>query len=169
MTSVLWLGQPSSKAVFTAIGFSYFFAKTMFVALLAVGAFRFTTPQLTGLKNRRALAAVLRAAYDTGATIVFFDLNDFKEINDSLGHQAGDEWRKRFADALRASFRPDDHVFRFAGDEFVVIAQGAQPSRSSIAWTSCGSDSGTNASAASRSSFRPGTPISRRTATARPR
>jgi diguanylate cyclase (GGDEF)-like protein len=81
---------------------------------------------LTGLKNRRALAGVLRAAYDTGATIVFFDLNDFKEINDTLGHQAGDECLKRFGDALKASFRPGDHVFRFAGDEFVVIAQGAE-------------------------------------------
>src|SRR5437764_11270165 len=41
---------------------------------------------LTGLSNRRALPAVLRAAYETGATVMFFDLNDFKAINDSLGH-----------------------------------------------------------------------------------
>ena len=82
---------------------------------------------LTGLSNRRALPAVLRAVYDTGATVIFFDLNDFKEINDSLGHQVGDECLKKFAQALQGSFRPSDHVFRFAGDEFVVVAPSAQP------------------------------------------
>ena len=84
---------------------------------------------LTGLSNRRALPTVLRAVYDTGATVIFFDLNDFKEINDSLGHQVGDECLKAFAGALQASFRPSDHVFRFAGDEFVVIAPAAQPAQ----------------------------------------
>lgn len=82
---------------------------------------------LTGLANRRVIPSVLRAAYDTGATILFFDLNDFKRVNDSYGHQAGDECLKKFAGVLRASFRPDDHVIRYAGDEFVVIAQGVEP------------------------------------------
>jgi diguanylate cyclase (GGDEF)-like protein len=84
---------------------------------------------LTGLSNRRALPAVLRAAYDTGATIMFFDLNDFKEINDTLGHQVGDECLKTFATALQGSFRPTDHVFRFGGDEFVVVAPSVQPAQ----------------------------------------
>ena len=84
---------------------------------------------LTGLSNRRALPAVLRAAYDTGATIMFFDLNDFKAINDSLGHQVGDECLKTFAGVLQASFRPSDRVFRFGGDEFVVIAPSIQPAQ----------------------------------------
>jgi len=82
---------------------------------------------LTGLSNRRVIPGVLRAAYDTGATILFFDLDDFKKVNDEYGHQAGDECLKRFAAALRASFRPADHVIRYAGDEFVVIAQGVEP------------------------------------------
>jgi diguanylate cyclase (GGDEF)-like protein len=83
---------------------------------------------LTGLANRRGLPAVLRRVYPTGATILFFDLNDFKEINDSYGHPAGDECLKRFARALQAGFRPDDDVIRYAGDEFVVVA-GAEPAQ----------------------------------------
>jgi diguanylate cyclase (GGDEF)-like protein len=54
-------------------------------------------------------------------------LDDFKEINDSYGHQAGDDCLKRFSQALQASFRPDDHVIRYAGDEFVVVAQAVEP------------------------------------------
>jgi diguanylate cyclase (GGDEF)-like protein len=82
---------------------------------------------LTGLENRRALPGVLRESFETGATILFFDLNDFKEINDSYGHQTGDECLKHFARSLEASFRPEDHVIRYAGDEFVVVARGAEP------------------------------------------
>lgn len=82
---------------------------------------------LTGLANRRALPNILRESFATGASIVFFDLNDFKIINDSYGHQAGDDCLKRFARALQATFRPDDHVIRYAGDEFVVVAPGLSP------------------------------------------
>lgn len=84
---------------------------------------------LTGLSNRRALPEVLRSVFDSGATILFFDLNDFKRINDSYGHQIGDECLKRFARVLQASFRPEDHVIRYAGDEFVVVAKSAGPAQ----------------------------------------
>jgi diguanylate cyclase (GGDEF)-like protein len=82
---------------------------------------------LTGLLNRRALPTALRQAFDSGATLLFFDLNDFKDINDSYGHHAGDDALKRFARALQASFRPTDDIFRHAGDEFVVVARGSEP------------------------------------------
>lgn len=76
---------------------------------------------VTGLANRRALPAMLREPFPSGATILFFDLNDFKIINDSYGHAVGDECLKRFARALEATF---EHVVRYAGDEFVAIAAG---------------------------------------------
>ena len=82
---------------------------------------------LTGLINRRSLTPLLHSARDSGATILFFDLNDFKGINDVHGHQVGDACLKRFGQALQAHFRPSDHVIRFAGDEFIVIAPGARP------------------------------------------
>ena len=82
---------------------------------------------LTGLLNRRALPAILQSSLGTGATVVFFDLNDFKRINDSYGHHIGDAALQRFARALEACFGPDDQVIRYSGDEFVVVAQGSEP------------------------------------------
>jgi diguanylate cyclase (GGDEF)-like protein len=79
---------------------------------------------LTGLDNRRALPAIFRTAQPTGATLLFFDIDNFKSINDLHGHHVGDECLRGFATALRDSFRPHDTVLRYAGDEFLVIARG---------------------------------------------
>jgi diguanylate cyclase (GGDEF)-like protein len=79
---------------------------------------------LTALANRRALPEIFRAVQPNGARLLFFDIDHFKSINDLHGHQTGDECLQRFASALRESFRPDDAVVRFGGDEFLVVASG---------------------------------------------
>jgi diguanylate cyclase (GGDEF)-like protein len=79
---------------------------------------------LTGLANRRGLPEILRAMHGQGATLLFFDLDGFKEVNDRYGHAVGDDCLKRFAAALLESFRPSDSIVRYAGDEFVVVASG---------------------------------------------
>ena len=81
---------------------------------------------LTGVFNRRRLPDILNDSRLTGATILFFDLDDFKGINDVHGHHVGDEALRRFARVLTSSFRPGDHVIRYAGDEFIVVGQGIE-------------------------------------------
>jgi diguanylate cyclase (GGDEF)-like protein/PAS domain S-box-containing protein len=84
---------------------------------------------LTGLANRRQfeeeLAAAVARATRTGAAlmVVSLDLDKFKQINDTLGHAAGDEVLVEFARRVRASVYNVDLVARLGGDEFVVLVQ----------------------------------------------
>ena len=86
--------------------------------------------ELTGLANRalftnRVEQALLRASRDGLRTaVLFLDLDDFKEINDSLGHAAGDSLLMQGADRLRACLRAGDTAARLGGDEFAVLLEG---------------------------------------------
>lgn len=82
---------------------------------------------LTGLLNRRVLEQVLEREfrraqrYSLPLALVFIDLNDFKKVNDSFGHEAGDMLLQHLARHLQRLSRSTDTVARFAGDEFVLI------------------------------------------------
>jgi len=88
------------------------------------------TDSLTGLMNRRALMQELRrltsVAQRTGRWLLAgtVDLDGFKQINDSHGHEAGDDFLCGIADALRVALRAGDVLARMGGDEFVVIGLG---------------------------------------------
>jgi diguanylate cyclase (GGDEF)-like protein len=84
---------------------------------------------LTGLANRRSLDEIFRVVRPEGATLLFFDLDGFKEVNDLHGHQVGDDCLRRFASALTDCFRPTDVAVRYAGDEFLVVARGLSESQ----------------------------------------
>ncbi len=89
---------------------------------------------LTGLPNRAALEIHLAAALamarrnGTQVALLFIDLDNFKTINDSLGHHAGDLLLCEVADRLRSAIRESDQVARLGGDEFVVVVEGIKRS-----------------------------------------
>jgi diguanylate cyclase (GGDEF)-like protein/PAS domain S-box-containing protein len=84
--------------------------------------------ELTGLPNRRALEDELDRRLLAGGelSLLFLDLDRFKDVNDTLGHLIGDELLREIGNRLRRSCRADDLVGRLAGDEFIVIT-GTQP------------------------------------------
>lgn len=89
------------------------------------------TDSVAGCMNHRAmrrrLSEEIARAQRTGGTLscAMVDLDDFKLVNDRLGHHAGDRLLREAADALMGEFRAFDRVARYGGDEFVVILPGA--------------------------------------------
>lgn len=87
---------------------------------------------LTGLHNRQYLlehgpALVRGSRPDAPAQVALIDLDRFKEINDTLGHAAGDTVLRAFAALLAARLAPDDMVARYGGEEFVVVRGPSAP------------------------------------------
>ena len=84
--------------------------------------------ELTGLPNRRLFAARLTHAIEysdrrhSSLALVVLDLNDFKKINDTLGHVSGDQVLREVSVVLRKSIRASDTVARLGGDEFIIVA-----------------------------------------------
>ena len=82
-----------------------------------------STDELTGAANRRGIEFFIDSYIAKGSvfTVVILDIDEFKAINDSFGHVAGDEILMKFARALRSSTRQQDLVGRLGGDEFIVV------------------------------------------------
>ena len=85
---------------------------------------------LTGLPNRLLLAELLADSIASanldvsGAAVVFVDLDGFKFVNDTLGHEAGDALLQQVAERLSACVRRGDMLARMGGDEFMVVVNG---------------------------------------------
>jgi diguanylate cyclase (GGDEF)-like protein len=88
---------------------------------------RASRDEVTGLANRAAftdeLARCLRRG-NTHLALLLLDFDGFKQVNDTLGHAAGDEVLRSAADRLRAAMRPGDLIARLGGDEFTIILGG---------------------------------------------
>lgn len=86
-----------------------------------------TTDHLTGLANRRRFKDVLERCYSeavryrTDLTCIMCDLDHYKQLNDTLGHQVGDEMLVLTAEIIRSSLRGSDTAARYGGDEFVLL------------------------------------------------
>ena len=89
-----------------------------------------STDPLTGLGNRRALEQLLEKMFSPGnnkfeqVAALLIDIDQFKNINDQLGHDAGDQCLIFLASVLQSSLRQGDHALRIGGDEFIVLMPG---------------------------------------------
>ena len=93
---------------------------------------------LTGLLNRRSFERALSnqlahvRRYGTSSALLFIDLDDFKYVNDSLGHAEGDKLIVRVAETLTAELRETDVLARLGGDEFAVLLPHAEPAHARV-------------------------------------
>jgi len=85
------------------------------------------TEPLTGLANRRAVETALEAAvsrakrYSSELSVIFLDVDDFKQINDRFGHKVGDDVLRAIARVVLSSLRAEDVAGRYGGEEFLVV------------------------------------------------
>lgn len=77
--------------------------------------------ELTGVYNRSGYDLLLSAMDLSSSYFLIFDVDDFKLVNDTYGHETGDKVLKKVADTLMNNFRSDDYICRIGGDEFVVL------------------------------------------------
>lgn len=88
-----------------------------------------TIDPLTGVANRRKVEQQLERKVSRAMpfSVIYLDINNFKKVNDTLGHLVGDDLLKQFAGELRSAFRSTDLIGRWGGDEFIVLVDGPLP------------------------------------------
>ncbi len=91
---------------------------------------------LTGLPNRAQLRQLIHQAIEgcpggNNVALVFLDLDHFKDVNDTLGHSAGDELLVELTQRLRSRLQPGDMLGRLGGDEFVMVLPNCDPAKAS--------------------------------------
>lgn len=124
--------QPETIYTFTAsytlvVFFCYHFSTRLIKDNLRLTAQAVTDP-LTGVENRRALEDAIGRIIDARSdkpgsphSLIMIDIDDFKVINDTWGHDVGDQVLKRIAETLRSSIATQGRVYRFGGEEFAVL------------------------------------------------
>jgi diguanylate cyclase (GGDEF)-like protein len=90
---------------------------------IEVLARRADSDPLTGLRHQRPFELRLGRSLPGRTAVIAFDIDDFKQINDRYGHQAGDEALLALVGALRSALRGDDQLYRIGGDEFAVVME----------------------------------------------
>ncbi|MBO7703828.1 MAG: GGDEF domain-containing protein [Solobacterium sp.] len=95
-------------------------------------AYEATHDRLTGVYNRTGYDFLMENLDLWNAALLVMDVDKFKQINDTFGHEAGDRVLEQVAQVIRKSFRAQDYICRIGGDEFVVIMMNAGDSISSL-------------------------------------
>jgi diguanylate cyclase len=109
-------------------------ARSVQQSLVEELSFRSRHDDLTGLANRAALGEALEAALDTdqSVAVMLLDLDGFKQVNDTLGHSAGDELLRTVAARASSCIPSPGVVARLGGDEFVVLLPGHDAERAQV-------------------------------------
>ncbi|WKY47688.1 diguanylate cyclase [Eubacteriaceae bacterium ES3] len=117
------------------VGFFFFYRRNRRLKRLSM------TDQMTGLFNHGAIFEILNTEitaskrYGEPLTILLFDIDDFKRINDQYGHAEGDKVIKNIAESLKQAVRESDFVGRYGGEEFLVITpRNTAESATGIYW-----------------------------------
>lgn len=130
---------PAFALIFGAIGTMFEDLKTHNRELVARLEREATTDSLTAARTRRFVLEELESSLARSerstepVAVILMDMDNFKEVNDTQGHLAGDRLLREVADALREALRRGDTLGRYGGDEFLIVAPGSREGAVTVA------------------------------------